>query len=108
MPLPLVSPSLWLNADWEQLQITPDANIFNLFEDHPAKSLCCTTEAIEKFVHRPNVDPKLSGERLRSVLGKLTIRRTLSSRVPFDSPKCIGADIPPQQRKVISLTIPTL
>lgn len=108
MPLLFPTPSVWASADWDRLGITPSANVFNLSKDHPAKYLCCTLEAVEKYVLHPEVPPDVSGDRFRDILSQMMIRRTLASRVPFDSPRTIGSEIPPVQRKVIHVQYQSL
>lgn len=104
MPFLFTAPSLWGTADWEELGITSNTDVFALPADHPAKSLCCTVEAVEKYILPSSVAPSVAGTRLRTVLAELMIRRTLLSRVPFNSAVSIGSDIPPLQREVIEVT----
>lgn len=94
MPLLFTQPSNWVEPDGD--------DVFQLDVSHPMQHLCCTVEAVEKFVLDPEVRADITGDRLRTVLSHLMIRRTLSSHMPFDSPTSIGADIPPVQRKVIT------
>lgn len=103
MPFLFPTPSLWATADWQALKIDGKTNVFDLPHDHPAKELCCTVEAVEKYILNPSVPPAVAGSRLRTVLAELMIRRTLLSRIPFDSDIAIGADIPPLQRKVVDV-----
>jgi hypothetical protein len=104
MPFLFTIPSLWSTADWKALGINSNTDVFGLPDHHPGKSLCCTVEAVEKYILLPSVAPPTAGSRLRTVLAELMIRRTLLSRIPFDSAISIGADIPPLQRKVIDVT----
>lgn len=102
MPFLFQTPSLWSNTDWEDLGISTDTNVFDLPRDHPGARLCCTVEAVERYILNPEVPNHVAGDRLRCLLGHFLIRRTLSSHMPFDSPQAIGADIPLMQREVIS------
>lgn len=103
MPLLFRRPSLWKGARWETVGIVPDERIFYLSENHPAKHLCCTEEAVETYIMNHKVPRAVAGVRLREVLAQVLLRRTIQSRVPFDSPKTIGSDIPPLQRKTIKV-----
>jgi hypothetical protein len=104
MPLLFITPSLWANADWEELGIMRSENVFDLEDDHPAKYLCCTVEGIERYILRGDLPAAVFGERLRDILLQVMIRGTLTSHIPFDTPSCIGGDIPPIQKNVINIT----
>lgn len=103
MPLLFTTPSIWGHTDWTTLGVSTEQNVFELPEDHPGAKLRCSVEAVEKYVLNQQVAPDVSGDRFRLVLKRLMIRRNLTSRIPFDSPMPIGADIPPIERKVINV-----
>lgn len=101
MPLLFSTPSIWMNLDWSTLGVSHDDNIFQLPRDHAGSKLCCSTEAVEEYVLNKEVPNDVSGDCLHLVLNHFMIRCNLSSRIPFDSPTPIGADIPPMERKII-------
>ncbi|RHZ56747.1 hypothetical protein CDV55_105972 [Aspergillus turcosus] len=60
MPFLFPTPSLWATADWQALAIDSNTNVFDLPDDHPAKGLRCTVEAVEKYVLLPSVTPSVA------------------------------------------------
>lgn len=55
MPFLFPSPSLWSNADWNDLGVSNDTNVFDLPQNHPGARLCCTVEAVERYILNPDV-----------------------------------------------------
>ncbi|KAM5448074.1 hypothetical protein MaudCBS49596_005660, partial [Microsporum audouinii] len=74
----------------------------NPFEQHEHKHLIMTPRAMDSFVWHKNVSSSTAGARLAKVWEKCLVRRTLTSRIPFNTGAVIGEDIPATQHKVVT------
>ncbi|KAE8152917.1 P-loop containing nucleoside triphosphate hydrolase protein [Aspergillus avenaceus] len=78
------------------------SKIFQLPPDQEASKLCCTCEAITKYVLDKKVPNVQAGGFLRAIFSRIMIRRTLFSRMqlPHGGSRSIGSQIPLTHRKV--------
>ena len=88
--------------------LAKDINPFKLPDDHPGAVLRCTSEAIAKYIYHDSVGSAVAGFRLGQVWERCLIRRTFSSKLPFDDGQMIGSAIPPTMTKVYDLKLNSL
>ena len=69
-------------------------NPFNLDDTHPAAKLQMTSRATRDWIYATRIDPATKGLYLARVWEKCMLRRTYSSRIPFDVGPTIGSKLP--------------
>lgn len=74
-----------------------------LHNDDPTIIKQLHPSAIFQNILRKDVDPELAGARMQKVLKQLMIRRTLLSRINFETGPRIGDDIPAAQRHILTV-----
>lgn len=83
---------------WDSGRSAPDVNPFDLDDDNPAATLRLTHRGMKDFIWAPGTQ---SGQRLGQIWQQCLIRRTLTSTIPFDGIRMIGADIPPASHTIV-------
>ena len=71
-----------------------DVNPFTLPDDHPGAKLRMTAQAAKDFILRLTYEPYTQGRYMNMVWKNCLLRRTHASRIPFNSSKTIGDDLP--------------
>ncbi|GAM35723.1 DNA repair helicase [Talaromyces pinophilus] len=93
---------------WDDLEDEHDLDVsttnpFEVVDDHPAAIGRFTIEAVTRYILRRGISTETAGASMRKILQELMIRRTYSSRIPFESGPTIGSEIPLAHRKKIEV-----
>ena len=92
----------WSKKSLKEMNFEEDENPFAVPDDHPAAKLRFTAKAVKNWILRYSINAVEQGQRLSQIWKKVLIRRTHSSRIPFDAAKTIGEDLPRVQGALIT------
>lgn len=86
----------WGAANLARLGVDSTFDPWSVSEDHVAAELRFTAQSVrENIINDTELSDADKGNRFRSIMKRLVIRRTAGSRIPFGTGKTIGEDIPP-------------
>lgn len=91
----------WSTANLRLLGVDENVQPFALADDDSAAVLRLNRQSLDQFVLDPSVDPVVAGHRFSKIYEKCLLKRSYSSRIPFDNDQTIGESIPPAHIRVL-------
>lgn len=92
----------WKENSLHDMHFAADLNPFDVPDDHPAAKLRLTQRAYRDWIQRAGVDPVTKGRHLAQIWKRVLLRRTHSSRVPFEGGSRIGEHLPRVKAAIIN------
>ena len=94
----------WAEDSLDEMEFEGDENPFDLDDAHPAAKLQMTSQAARDWIFANRIDPATKGLYLSRVWERCMLRRTYSSRVPFEVGPTIGSKLPKVHATLINCT----